>query len=409
MLRSLRRAAALARRGSASAVIFGAGYGVCWAQGREESAEKLAVWAVAASAAASVRSFRHLGNSIPDTVRPQTQIDKVESVELHYLCAFVDTCREKGLDSPILYQLLLSVLCEHAEANPHGMAVHGLISSRGTGRSTFQELALRIREAALSCEGTISPVHLAPTLSRALASLLAELGAKEFQELGNDGIVNLARSAVVATAWLAAETTARYQGLRLNTLTEEEDLRLAQDLSRVWKALRRASAGVRSRDRWTLRAQLEPLKGRLPKMVKAAVEEADAALESGAGPGQVGKIFEYVSWGALVIFLLAVFSDDGLGFFRFHVVPRPWQALLKEKLKERALQVEELMGVDDPPPRRFHLPPREEAPAVIDEFPVLTEAALTAHTVSTRTERPETIGHWEAAYMQGPLFRGSHG
>eukprot|EP00439_Symbiodinium_sp_Y106_P000340 s4950_g1.t1 len=62
-------------------------------------------------------SRRRLRHVLPDVAEwPKAQLEKVERAELKLLCAFAERCREQGLDSPILNQLVLAVLCAHAQA-----------------------------------------------------------------------------------------------------------------------------------------------------------------------------------------------------------------------------------------------------------------------------------------------------
>lgn len=363
------------------------GYCVCWAQSREESADKLVVWSAAAVYAAGTRTLRRLRHVLPDAAEwPKAELEKVERAELKLLCAFAERCREQGLDSPILNQLVLAVLCAHAQGDPHGPAVQGLLSaaspSGSSARSPPVELAFRIQEATAASEGEVPPVQLLPNLTAALVSLLPVLGSREqLQELGYSGLSYLGKSAAVATGWVASSETARQLlGRRVHTFTEEEESQVTQDLCSIWKALRRSSAGLGLRDRWYLRRQLEEAKDRLPKSMRGAVEDASVAFELGSSRGKAGKLFDSVAWSALFIFLLAVVSDDGIGLLRFHVVPESFQQVVKERLQERALRVEELLTRHDPPAQD------ETAIAYIEPPP----------------------GNWDVPeYLQGPLFRGN--
>eukprot|EP00439_Symbiodinium_sp_Y106_P036977 s2904_g4.t1 len=121
-----------------------------------------------------------------------------------------------------------------------------------------------------------------------------------------------------------------------------EESQVSQDLCSIWKALRRSSSGLGLRDRWYLRRQLEEAKDRLPKNMRGVVEDAAVAFERGSSRGKAGKLFDSIAWGALFIFLLAVFSDDGIGLLRFHVVPESFQQLVKDRLQEHALRVEDV-------------------------------------------------------------------
>ncbi|CAJ1400079.1 unnamed protein product [Effrenium voratum] len=256
---------------------------------------------------------------------------EVESVELQWLAAFVDHCKAKGLDSPILQQLLLSVLCEHAEADPHGPAVQGLLDESAR---LPQELASRICEAAKGSESSESPApcFLLPRLSGALVTLTALDSHELAQDLGPDGLLDVAKSATVASSWTATLETSR-PGIRQELCEQEKD-QVIQNLSAVWKALGKASATGVLRPSWErrlLRSKLEELKDRLPKPMRASVRDAlvswGGATKSSSG---VGRLLEYISWGALGFLLLAISSEDGVGILRFHVVPDAWQPLIKE-------------------------------------------------------------------------------
>jgi len=346
----------------------------------------LVVWSAAAVYAAATRTLRRLRHVLPDVAEwPKAQLEKVERAELKLLCAFAERCREQGLDSPILNQLVLAVLCAHAQGDPHGAAVEGLVSAAspsGSARSPPLELAFRIQEATAASEGEVPPVQLLPNLSAALVALLPVLGSREqLQERGYSGLSYLGKSAAVATSWVASSETARQLlGRRVHTFTEEEESQVSQDLCSIWKALRRSSSGLNLRDRWYLRRQLEEAKDRLPKNMRGVVEDAAVAFERGSSRGKAGKLFDSIAWGALFIFLLAVFSDDGIGLLRFHVVPESFQQLVKDRLQEHALRVEELLTRHDPPTQD------ETAIAYIEPLQ----------------------GNWDVPeYLQGPLFRGN--
>mmetsp|Transcript_1756 Transcript_1756/g.3082 ORF Transcript_1756/g.3082 Transcript_1756/m.3082 type:complete len:388 (+) Transcript_1756:30-1193(+) len=355
MLRFLGRSAQLLRRASGSAVIFGAGYGLCWAQDREESADKLLVWGGAASVACTLRFLRYLRHALPEGAEwPEEQLQQVERLELQWLCRIVEQCQDKGLDSPILQQLLLFTLCEHAQADPCGLAVQGLqdlFDEDVNPRPLPQELAFRIHDAAKGSESidSLPPSHLLPILSSALVSLLTVPDTKKMREDLGEGTGQVAETAAIATCWMAFDVSrpcqARY-GLK-----PEEISQVSEELSNAWKVLGKSSAagGFRPSNEWRrLQARLEGLKDQLPRDLRNSVE-AFVSKGSVRSSGKVGTAVDYLSWAVLAIFLLALSSEDGIGLLRFHVVPEAWQSVVKDMLQQRALKVEELLARHDRP------------------------------------------------------------
>jgi len=383
MLRFLGTSAQLLRRASGSALIFGAGYGLCWAQGREESADKLLVWGGAASFACTLRFLRYLSRALPEGAQwPVEQLQQVESMELQWLCGIVDQCKSKGFNSPILQQLLLFTLCEHAQADPCGLAVQGLQGLGSDGddiRPLPQELAFRIHDAVKGSEpiDSLPPAYLLPILSSALVALLVVPDTKKPREdLGDKGTAHVAETAALASCWMALDTSRPCHAL--DGLKPEETSQVSEELSNVWKVLTKstASGGFCPSSEWShLLTRLEAAKDRLPREVRNSLEAFVSKGPARHNSGKVGTAVDYLSRAALAIFLLALASEDGIGLLRFHVVPEAWQSFVKDMLQQRALRVEELLAKHDPPPVEVELP-------------------------SIDWEGP-------AEYIQGPLFRGN--
>eukprot|EP00913_Durusdinium_trenchii_P001901 g1759.t2 len=309
------------------------------------SVEKLATWGAAASFAYSLRGLRYLSRALPNEAEwPRQKLQEVETMELHWLCGLIDHCKENGLDSPILQQLLLFMLCEHAEADPYGLAVQGLQRGKSSSRTKWlplstsfsrplpQELAQRIEDAAKGSEPTDSPPpsHLLPIFSSALASLLTVPGSKKLREECNRAswIVYSRRhlSHLMVTDnvhWVDADPGTG------NRWLEEKD-QVSSELSTVWKALcKSTAAGAHRPSEWRqLQARLDGFKDQLPKEVRPSVEAF--AMKGVGGSGQVRRLLDCLSWAALGFFFLALSSEDGLGLVRFHVVPQAWQSMVKE-------------------------------------------------------------------------------
>eukprot|EP00931_Biecheleriopsis_adriatica_P049511 TRINITY_DN28642_c0_g2_i1.p1 TRINITY_DN28642_c0_g2~~TRINITY_DN28642_c0_g2_i1.p1 ORF type:complete len:439 (-),score=100.71 TRINITY_DN28642_c0_g2_i1:38-1354(-) len=434
MLQSLSRGAQLLRRASVSSAIFGVGYGVCWAQGREESVDKLLVWGAARSLVGFKRSLRLLGQVLPDGAEwPREQLRKVERDELSSLCLLVERCREQGLDSPILQQLLLESLCEHAQVDAHGLAVQGLCFAgaeaegeatppASSQRSALTELAVRLDGAVIGSDsGTVpAPARLLPQLSAALVSTMEAGSALERdswqKDLGAEGLLSLSRAATVASSWLAASSARQSlprqcnQACSSEALSAEEAETVSDGLCKVLQVLGRPqvlaemrSGKGRSKEAnevrrdlrarlselevlWPAQSGLIPTKDFLPSKLKARLLATRATLSSGAGltfsdnsregSGILGKaeaLFTWLARAALLWVALAAASEDGLGLLRFYVVPEA----LRPMLKQRALRVEELLL-------------RHDAPQAPEEHLVDTLGPIQAH--------PE--------FIQAPLFTG---
>ncbi|CAE8648730.1 unnamed protein product [Polarella glacialis] len=256
----------LLRRASGSAAIFGAGYGFCWAQGREESGPQLVVWATAASWVRLTRCLRLLGQKLPEGAEwPLAQLRKVEATELRFLDRLLESSREQGLESMLLQRLVLESLCEQAQADVRGPAVQGLFTVVDTvesdcpvclNRSSLAELAVRIDAAAtgailpsagkslLDDGGEKASLLLPLTSALEAVTRAADSWAKE---LGPEGVICVARSATTAAAWLAAARSSnRSSEARLKlgqehavqpVLLPEDEAAVTAGLCAVWQAL----------------------------------------------------------------------------------------------------------------------------------------------------------------------------
>jgi len=265
-------------------------------------------------------------------------------------------------------------------------------------------------------------------LAGALHTIVEHGGTSWHKELDCIGVLHIARATAIASSWLAvSQRSASSQSTSTAAapaLSAEEEMEVVSDLSAVWQALGQPGAHAfirsvprRSPEAAVLHADLEkrfaalqatpqpppasasrPAKDFIPQKLRgsmmvvmrsslvssASVAPAAppaAATETPATPPglrrKLGRILEYVAWGVLMGGAIVAISADGVGIFKFHVVPEQWRAPLQALIQQRAVRVEELLAKYDPP----------ENPPTADH---------------------DTVGSWDAqpAYIQ-PNFHGA--
>lgn len=283
--------------------------------------------------------------------------------------------------------------------------------SSGKATKGLAELAAFIDASAAEVAGTASAEELAVSsaglanglplaaalvpLAGALHAIVEHGGASWHKELDCIGVLHVARATAIASSWLAvSQRSASSQ--QDPALSAEEESEVVSDLSAVWKALgqKEAHAFIRSVPRRSpeaakLHADLEkrfaalqaapqppsasasrPAKDFIPQKLRgsmmvvmrgslassasvAPVSRPAAAFDTPEAPSgfrrKLGRILEYAAWGVLMGGAIVAISADGVGIFKFHVVPEQWRAPLQALVQQRAVRVEELLAKYDPP------------------------------------------------------------
>lgn len=345
---------------------------------------------------------------------------QVEATELQLLRRTTGPLIENGLDSKLLRCVILRQLCLCAQEDISGSAVQGLVEGAdgSVASSGLAELAAFIDVSAAHVAGTASADELAAggggaahgllqPLAAALHCIVEHGGSSWHKELDCLGVLHVARATAIASSWLAVSQRSASSGAAsasTSLLSSEEEMEIVSDLTAVWQALaqpgaydfiRSSSRARRSPEAAALHADLEqwyvalqaapqpppasasrPAKEYVPQKLRgcmmnvmrssavplataAAATPSATATPIAASQGlwwKLGRLLEYAAWGVLMGGAIVAISADGVGIFRFHVVPDTWRAPLQAIIQQRAVRVEELLAKYDPPE---NLPPSD--------------------------------------------------